>query len=85
MVTNLREAKSQLSKLVQMASDGEEIVITVRGRPAARLTSIGPPHRTGPDHAEWAAELARSAEAVRVSGPQNTSQAFWDELREDRS
>jgi prevent-host-death family protein len=33
----MHEAKSNLSKLVQRVEDGEEIVITRRGEPAARL------------------------------------------------
>jgi prevent-host-death family protein len=84
MVTNLREAKSQLSKLVQMASDGEEIVITVRGQPAARLTSIGQTDKKIPNHAEWASELEETAASVCVDEPQNTPQEYWDDLREDR-
>ena len=84
MVTNLREAKSQLSKLVQMASDGEEIVITVRGQPAARLTSISQVEKKLPNHREWASELAQTAEAVRAIDPRNTPQEFWDDLRQDR-
>jgi prevent-host-death family protein len=33
----MHEAKTQLSKLVERAERGEEIVITRRGEPAARL------------------------------------------------
>lgn len=83
MITNLREAKSQLSKLVQLACDGEEIVITVRGKPAARLISIQDAKKI-PDHTEWASELAAVAESVRVNAPKNTPQECWDDLRQDR-
>lgn len=38
----MHEAKTQLSKLVERAEAGEEIVITRRGQPAARLV---PEHR----------------------------------------
>jgi len=31
---NMHQAKSQLSKLVRMAEDGEEIIIARNGRPA---------------------------------------------------
>jgi len=85
MIANLREAKSQLSKLVQLASGGEEIVITVRGEPTARLTSFRPAEKSiVPNHAEWAAELATLAEEVRVEASKNTTQDFWDGLRQDR-
>jgi prevent-host-death family protein len=39
----MHEAKSQLSKLVERVQAGEEIVITRRGEPAARLV----PERSG--------------------------------------
>jgi prevent-host-death family protein len=39
----MHDAKTQLSKLVQRVEAGEEIVITRRGKPAARLV----PERTG--------------------------------------
>ena len=38
----MHEAKTQLSKLVKRVEGGEEIVITRRGQPAARLV---PEHR----------------------------------------
>ncbi|TVS09509.1 MAG: type II toxin-antitoxin system prevent-host-death family antitoxin, partial [Planctomycetaceae bacterium] len=38
IITNLRDAKSNLCQLVQLAANGEEVVITVRGWPTARLT-----------------------------------------------
>ncbi len=36
----MREAKSQLSRLVELAENGEEIVIQRSGRPAARLVAV---------------------------------------------
>ena len=85
MITNLREAKSNLSQLVQLAADGEEIVITVRGRPTARLTCLVPKEAQNVGREAWAAELGRAAEATRKRQPKATSQGFWDELREERS
>jgi prevent-host-death family protein len=46
----MHEAKSQLSKLVERAQAGEEIVITRRGEPAARLV----PERKGESFASLA-------------------------------
>tara|TARA_R110002167_G_scaffold31684_22_gene103921 strand:- start:1068 stop:1310 length:243 start_codon:yes stop_codon:yes gene_type:complete len=43
---NLYEAKTHLSKLVERAAAGEEIVIAKAGRPLARLVPMG--LRTGP-------------------------------------
>lgn len=38
----LRELRQQASELVRKAQDGEEVTITVAGRPAARLVPIAP-------------------------------------------
>jgi prevent-host-death family protein len=37
---NIYEAKTQLSKLVDLASSGTDVVIARNGKPAARLTCI---------------------------------------------
>ncbi len=45
---NMHQAKSQLSKLVRMAEDGEEIIIARNGRPAVKLVPASPgPRRLG--------------------------------------
>lgn len=47
---NLYEAKMQLSRLVERAAAGEEIVIAKGGRPLARLVPLAPrttPRRLG--------------------------------------
>lgn len=41
---NLYEAKSQLSKLVDRAVSGEEIVIGKNGTPLVKLTPVPPAH-----------------------------------------
>ncbi|GAA5121666.1 type II toxin-antitoxin system prevent-host-death family antitoxin [Haloechinothrix salitolerans] len=38
----LRELRQQASELVRKAQDGEEVTITVAGRPSARLVPITP-------------------------------------------
>jgi prevent-host-death family protein len=37
---NIYEAKTQLSKLVDMASEGTDVVIARNGKPVAKLTAI---------------------------------------------
>jgi len=39
---NIFEAKTQLSKLVQMAENGEDVVIARAGKPVVRLTKLEP-------------------------------------------
>ena len=38
----VRELKNHLSAYIDRVRDGEEIVVTDRGRPVARLTSVDP-------------------------------------------
>ena len=40
---NVHEAKSQLSKLIERAEAGEEVIIARNGRPVVRLTPIEKP------------------------------------------
>ncbi|HEU5351014.1 MAG TPA: type II toxin-antitoxin system prevent-host-death family antitoxin [Terracidiphilus sp.] len=41
-MVNIFEAKTQLSKLVERAEHGEEIILARAGRPVARLTQLQP-------------------------------------------
>ena len=41
-IANLHEAKSQLSKLVEQAMRGEEVIIAKAGQPMVRLVPIRP-------------------------------------------
>lgn len=38
-IVNMHDAKTHLSRLVQRAADGEEVVIARAGRPVARLVA----------------------------------------------
>ena len=41
MVVTVRQAKANLSRLLEEAATGEEIVITCDGKPKARLVGLG--------------------------------------------
>ena len=41
MQCNMREAKNQLSKLVQAALAGEDVIIANKGVPVVRLVKVG--------------------------------------------
>lgn len=43
---NIYEAKTQLSKLVDQAAAGEEVIIARGGKPVARLSRLAAPTRT---------------------------------------
>jgi prevent-host-death family protein len=42
---SIHEAKTQLSALIQAVDRGEEVVITKRNKPVARLVPVQPPRR----------------------------------------
>lgn len=56
MIKSLKESKAKLSELVDRASGGEDVLITVRGVVKARLTRAGAP-RGEIDMRAWATEL----------------------------
>jgi prevent-host-death family protein len=43
MEIGIREAKAHLSQYLRRVQNGEEFVITDHGKPAARISPIGPP------------------------------------------
>jgi prevent-host-death family protein len=45
MTVNIFEAKTQLSKLIQMVESGEDVIIARAGKPVARLTQLEPKKR----------------------------------------
>lgn len=82
MIVNLRESKARLSELVELASRGEDVLITVRGRIRARLTAVAP-HAGHLDPAAWVEELKELHQAC-VRGSTLTADRLVDEGREDR-
>jgi prevent-host-death family protein len=42
---NIYQAKTQLSRLVERAAAGEDVIIARGGKPVARLTRLQPPQR----------------------------------------
>ena len=81
MIVSVRESKARLSELLAKALEGEEVVITVRGEPTARLVPV----KTcagKPDLRAWAADRRRILEGQTMGT--DSSGAILDELREDR-
>ena len=82
MITTLRESKAKLSALIALAQSGEEVIITVRGKPRAKLSAI--PALPAARMSGWGKELKafhrKSATGKKTAG----SQAILDELRENR-
>lgn len=84
MVKTLRESKAKLSALVDRASRGEDVLITVRGQVKARLTrsGIAQPTKLG---AQWAKELRALQRSMPLSRkPLLTVEEILAQEREDR-
>ena len=85
MIKSLRESKAKLSELVQQASRGEDVLITVHGKVKARLTSAA--LQTGQaDMQRWADELEQLHMRVSIQGHDHklTTEAILSEDRSDR-
>ena len=83
MIVNVRESKARLSELVSKAAGGEEILITVRGQPKAKLVAISAgPER--PDMPQWAKELQARLDRQATRDSADSSAEILDDLRQDR-
>jgi prevent-host-death family protein len=84
MVKTLRESKAKLSALVERASRGEDVLITVRGHVKARLTQAA--HKPAATGTAWAAELRELQSSMRARAkPRLTVERILAEDREDRN
>ena len=85
MITNLRNAKMHLGRFVRLAAEGEEILITVHGKPMARLVAVTTLTEDSlPSREQWFRELTEAAEMTRPGPPHATGQDFWDEISRDK-
>ena len=82
MIATLRETKSNLSRLVARAARGEEVIITVHGRPQARLTPMPP--QGAVDRAAWLAELRVLHRRCSAAPKPVDSTSLVSSLREER-
>ena len=84
MIKTLRESKARLSELVQKASRGEDVLISVRGKVKARLTRAGAPERAG-DRAAWLRELKALQRASATGRAKITVEQILAQDREGRA
>jgi prevent-host-death family protein len=66
----IAEARARLGGLISRAEAGEEIVVTRRGRPVARIVAVQPPKQAIPSFAEFRATMPR----MRTSSARLVSQ-----------
>ena len=83
MTVGIRELKAKLSEYVNRAANGEQIVVTDRGRPVARLVGLDRPSTIERGIEEgWITPASRTRlqPAQRFRAPRSTA----DVLDEDR-
>ena len=66
---NILDARNNLSRLIAVASGGEDVVISKRGVPVARLVAVGDasPEHTGANAARWLSMNHVPAHAARAT------------------
>lgn len=75
-VTNIHEAKTHLSRLVQRAADGEEVIIGKAGKPMVKLVPCQPsdePRRPG----QWRGQITMADDFDQL--PPEIARAFRGE------
>lgn len=83
MIATLRETKAKLSRMVKLAANGEEILITVHGKVQARLTQPVRKRSRG-DNRKWARELAALRRKYSTGKRGRTAEEIISEGREER-
>ena len=81
MIKTLRESKAKLSELVNLASEGHDILITVRGKAKARLTTVENVRLKGSREA-WLQELSKLRKLYGKA--RILREDVFEDLREDR-
>ena len=85
MTATLKESQADLLRLVELASRGEEVVITVDGQPKAKLTSAGAaPLAESPDMNSWVRELEDLRRSYSTDKPGPTVEQILEEDRAER-
>ena len=90
MTATLSKSQADLPRLVEIASQGEDVVITVEGKPKARLTRAnvapgnGMSHKSAVDLTVRVKELAALREKYHTGKAGLTVDQILEETRADR-
>jgi len=83
MIISIRDSKARLSELVAKASQGEDVLITVRGKPTVRMVSVSGASEK-PDRAAWICERRQQLAAQELQTSSDSAATILDNLREER-
>ncbi len=84
MTATLSQSQAELPRLVELASQGEDVVITVGGQPKAKLTRAEIPSPKAFDGHKWIAELEDLNRRYNTGKNGLTTEQILAEDREDR-
>ena len=88
MTATLSESQAELPELVEIASQGEDVVITVDGKPKARLTRAHGASNSGSipplDMAAWVGELEQLRDKYASANSGLSTDQILDDDRRDR-
>jgi antitoxin (DNA-binding transcriptional repressor) of toxin-antitoxin stability system len=85
MKATLEQMASDLRRLVALAQQGEEVVITSQGCPVAKLTGLPqPPGPSGAHRDAWLRRLAGLRTTTATGKTGDCAEAILDDLRSDR-
>jgi len=83
MIKTLRESKAKLSELVDLASRGEDVLISVRGKVKVRLTRAAA-SASQSERKRWAMELKRLQKSSGTGVTRPSVEEILAQQREDR-
>jgi len=84
MTTTLSQTQAELPRLVEVASGGEDVVITVEGKPKAKLTRVEAAQSKPFNGTQWMAELEDLNRRYNSGKGNLTIEQILAEDREDR-
>ena len=84
MTATLEQTQADLLKLIDLARNGEEVLITSQGRPLAKLTAV-PQVVPTLNRQAWLAKLARLREVTATGKITPTTEQILDDLRSERA
>lgn len=83
MIVSVRESKARMSELLNKACKGEDVVISVRGQPKARLVPLADTFQA-PDMQAWAGEIKKRLTTQDARSQAGSTQEIMDDLRSER-
>ena len=87
MTTTLQQMLAEPKALLDLARNGEEVVLTDGGEPVLKVIPIASPKQKPSPEAlsAWLDQIAEHAAAASTGKkPKMTEQKFWDDMRADR-